>query len=174
MSVVIPTFSPQITMTLGRVKGAKASQIKFAIYRSVIEALEKAVARTVQYLMLILPESKFASPPYPPSYKSERLAATAIHVLKKSLADLKARGFKVGVTKYSIFLDFPASYTSFVNQMRGVKWSKPTTSEGFVEISQQFLLRVVNEELRTATLVFSGRQVGLSKFISNVQGVQTS
>lgn len=163
-------FTPKIRMTLGRVKGNKARQIKFAIYNSVIEALEKAVAKTVQHLLIILPESKFRVPPYPPSYKSERLAATAIHVLKRSLEDLKAKGFVVSTTLYELFLDFPASYTGWVNEMRGVRWSKPSTEEGFVQKSQTFLLQMINQELRNSIVRYNGEEIGLSKFISRVQG----
>lgn len=168
MSFQLDSFTPKIYMKLGRIKGTKASVIKFTIYRAVLAALEKAVALTVLYLMLILPESRFRKPPYPPSYKTERLAATAIHVLKKSLVDLKAKGFKVSNSFYSVFLDFPASYTPHANEMVGVRWSKPTTEEGFVEKSEQKLIENIRTQLRLQTVKFKGENISLTTFVSRV------
>lgn len=164
----VPDFTPKISMKLGRIKSTKAREIKFAIYQSLMRALTRAVARTVAEMLIILPESRFRRPSYPPSYKTERLAATAIHVLRRSLADLKAKGFKVSVTRYELFLDFPASYTKWVNEMRGVRWSKPSTEEGFVELTQQFLLSVIRDELNAATVNIKGQQESLIKFVSKV------
>lgn len=156
-------------MKLGRIKGVNARAIKFAIYQSLMRALTKAVAKTMAKMLIILPESIFRKPPYPKSYNSQLLMKSAIFFLKQSLNDLKKKGFRVGVTRHNITLSFPAEYTEHVTEMRGVKWSKKSTEEDFVRITQQFFLQSIREEIHLATVRFQGEEVSINKFVSKVE-----
>jgi hypothetical protein len=117
--------------------------VKKQIHLAILRALTKLVNATIQLAYLIVPEShpNDTNPkPYPPSYETEQLMNTYILYLNASLLKLKrgATTLREVYTIQQLGWDH-VSYAEYVNQMRGVDWTKPTSRPGFIQKLDTFL-----------------------------------
>ena len=154
----IATRQPvQIHITWGALKGLP--KIRTALHNAIVRALKRAVKRTITLMDEIVPESEERVPPYPESYKSEALLATAKDILNNSFTTMKKGGFK---RRYFLKYGYPASYARFINLKRNVKnWSKEGSETGFFGQAKQLLIKAMREELKVELV----KNPQLSQFI---------
>lgn len=108
------------------------------IGKALARALRTIIAKMINFLKRIVPESKYRVPPYPPSYKSEQLYNSAVNVLRLSSSTNSFLSVNYG---------YPANYASFVNDMSGVKWSKPGSKSQFYQLGLTYLRSIINREI---------------------------
>lgn len=130
--------------------------IKKQLHLAIIRGVTKAVVAAIHLAKLIVPESHPDDRnirPYPDSYETEQLMNTYIDMLNMSLTKLK-RGKTTLRKEYTIQqLGWDmVSYAQYVNDMRGVNWTKGTSESGFIESLDKFLCRImpvfIDQELR--------------------------
>lgn len=163
----IPVRQPvQIHINWGQARGLK--QVQASLNASILRALKHAVNETIKVMQRIVPESEERVPPYPPSYKTERLMATAIAILTDSLA---AQGRGGGLQKrYFIEYGYPAKYAKHINVKRNVKkWSKPGSETGFFGTAKQVLIQELRKALRFELSRPRAQQLELTKFIGTIE-----
>ena len=120
---------------------------KKQLHLAILRGITKAVEATIQYAKLIVPESHpdNTNPrPYPPSYETEQLMNTYIDMLRMSLTAMK-RGPTTLRPEYTIQqLGWDmVSYAEYVNEMKGVRWTKATSESGFIEKLTEFLQKIM-------------------------------
>lgn len=158
----IPVRQPvKVYIKWGQARGKR--QVETAIHATIIRAMNVAIRNTIDLMEDIVPESEFRDPPYPPSYKSQALLQTAILILRQSLKDMKAGGFK---KIYKIKFGFPATYARYINLKRNVrKWSKAGSKTGFYGESKQVLIREFKAALKIELQSQRAAKLSLTKFI---------
>ena len=155
----------QIFIKWGEAKGKK--KVQAALHQAIINALSDAVDDTETYMKEIVPESKKRDPPYPPSYKSEALMTTAIHVLTDSLAAMETGGLK---HRYYLKYGYPASYAQKINLKRNVrKWSKPGSKTGFFGKAKQKLIRRMRVHLKDYLSKEAAVKTDAKKYLGKVR-----
>lgn len=162
----IPIRQPiQIHILWGKARGLK--QVQASLNASILRALRTAVVATIKIMREIVPESIFRSPPYPPSYKSERLMETAITILQKSLADM-GRGGRLK-KRYFLRYGYPAEYAQDINLKRNVeKWSKEGSETGFFGTAKQVLISELRKALKFELSRPRALQLELTKYLGQV------
>lgn len=163
----IPIRQPiQIHINWGQARGLK--QVQASLNASILRALRTAVVATIKIMREVVPESIFRSPPYPPSYKTERLMETAITILNKSLAEQgRGGGLK---RRYFLRYGFPAKYARYINLKRNVQnWSKEGSETGFFGIGKQVLIQELRAALRFELSRPRAQQLELTKYIGTIE-----
>ena len=146
MSVTPPAI--QIPIIWGGIsdttKGAK--KITAALRAAVMRGLTRAIRDTITYAEQIVTESIEREPPYPLSYESEAMLDSYITELRKELRNIKRQSHNL-TPVITIQQKWPASYTKYVNEMVGVRWSKAGAESHFIEKLSGFLCRVAFEHV---------------------------
>lgn len=117
-------------------------RIKKGWHRAIVRGIKKCINAAIELGKVIIPESDPASPAVvrPPGYsdESEALMDTWISWMKAEIAFFKTIAKQL-YDKYEIEQDWAASYAKYVNEMRGVTWTKATSEEGFIKILDDFV-----------------------------------
>jgi hypothetical protein len=126
--------------------------IRRELHAAILRGFKRAVAALEVMAKKIVPESKYRTPSYPPSYKSEKMMETYLDNLKSALSRLEIKATLQ--SEYELQEEWSASYTKYVNEMVGVDWSKEGSVGGFVEILhnllEQLVERYVADEIANA------------------------
>ena len=114
-----------------------SKKIKKQLHLAIVRGITKAVNLTIEYAKRIVPEShpNDTNPrPYPDTYETQQLMNTYIDELRRSLTKLK-RGRTTLRDEYKIQqLGWDeVFYAEYVNKMKGVDWTKPTSESGFIQ-----------------------------------------
>ena len=121
--------------------------VKKQLHLAIIRGITAAINATINLAALIVPEShpNDTNPrPYSDNYETEQLMNTYIDALTASLTKLK-RG-KVTLRDEYIIQQLgwdDVSYASYVNKMKGVKWTKKTSESGFIEKLNTLLCKLM-------------------------------
>jgi len=114
-------------------------RLKKAIHIAIVKGIVKCLRATIELARMIVPESDPER--YPPSYYSEQLMESYIYYLQGEIMRIKSGSNMLRRAYFIKAYDWKAhtSYAEWVNEMKNVRWSKPTSQTNFMEKLCEFL-----------------------------------